>query len=359
MPGHLGHKLLNAFGIQPQLEPHLPGHGLVQNDERSLSTHGNNGTYPRLARLSDGSILSAYTRWEGPTRVLKVGRSTDGGQRFTDWGEVTRGTGDVDNMFLLEVTPPGTILAAFRNHDLGPSGPAWFRITVCQSHDGGKNWTYLSQAAEKGAPFGLWEPFMRIGRQGEVQMTFSQEFAHDDQRTMMVKSYDQGRTWTTPVCIAGAEERLRDGMTGIAQTTDNGREALVLVFETTRYGTFNLEAVISYDDGASWHCRHIVYAPPRGRNAGSPQIASFEDGSLVVSFMTDEDVIGPNWPGLSATKVVFAGPPRNGQMRWSKSRLVSPEPSIWPGIFALDAHRALVTYDHCGPKCKTITWQPK
>lgn len=359
MPGHIGQKVLNALGRQTPLEPHLPGEGIVHDDERFLSTHGNNGTYPRLAKLSDGSILSSFTRFEGPTRVLTVARSTDGGQHFRDWGEVTRGNGDVDNLFLLEVTPPGTVLAAFRNHDLGPSGPTWFRITVCQSTDGGRNWTYLSQAAEKGAPLGLWEPFMRIGRQGEVQMTYSQEFAPDDQRTMMVKSYDQGRTWSQPVCIAGGQERLRDGMTGIARTWDNGREALVMVFETTRYRTFNLEAVISYDDGASWQHRHKVYVPPTGRNAGSPQIASFADGSLAVVFMTDDDLHGVNWPGRAAVKVVFAGPPRDGRIHWSKPRLVSREPSLWPGIMALEGHRLLATYDYGGPKCRTITWRPK
>ena len=367
MPGRFGQKILgalgDALGVEIAIEPQLPGKAVIRNDEHLLSAHPENGTYPRLAKLSDGSILSSYTHFEGPTRFLKVARSTDGGGRFTDWGLVTQGNGDVDNMYLHEVKPPGTVLAAFRNHDLGPHGPTWFRITLCQSRDGGRTWSYLTQVTEKGRepgfPLGIWEPFMRTGRQGEVQLTFSQEFAPDDQRTMMTRSFDQGHTWTPPVCIAGAEERLRDGMTGIAETHDNGREALVLVFETTRFGKFNLEAIISYDDGNSWHCRHIVYTPRQGRCAGSPQIASFADGSMAVTFMTDEDILVPAWPGRSETKVVFAGPPRNGRIQWSKSKLVSPDSSIWPGITALEGQRALATFDHGGPKCKSITWGPK
>jgi hypothetical protein len=49
-------------------------------------------------------------------------------------------------------------------------------------------------------------------------------------------------------------------MNGIAKTIDNGREALVMVFETTRYGPFNIEGLISYDDGATWEKRHEVSA---------------------------------------------------------------------------------------------------
>ena len=359
---HFGKKLLNTFlggddGHQTPLDPQLPGHAKILNDERFLSPGGQPGTYPRLTRLSDGSILSAYTHFEGPTRHLLVARSTDNARHFVPWGDVTAGQNDVDNMYVIEVYPRGTILAAFRNHDMGLTGPKWFRITVCRSTDWGRTWGYLTQAAEKGPPFGIWEPFMRIGVHGEVQMTFSQEFAPDDQRTMMVKSFDQGQSWTQPVCIAGAEDRFRDGMTGISRTVDNGREALVMVFETTRYGPlFNIECMISYDDGNSWHCRQQIYVPPHGRSAGSPQIASFADGSLAVVFMSDNSVLFPRWPFNAAVKVCFSGPPQNGQLRWTSPKLVSREPSSWPGIIALDGHTVLALYDHGGPKGRSITW---
>lgn len=80
------------------------------------------------------------------------------------------------------------------------------------SFNGGKDWTYLSQAAEKPtAPNGLWEPFMRIGRRGEIQMTFSQELSHIDQDTMFLTSDDRGKTWSQPRPVTGVGEQLRDG----------------------------------------------------------------------------------------------------------------------------------------------------
>lgn len=365
MPGRFGQKILDAFNAHvPHSAPHvphetrpLPGELVVQNDERFVSSQHGNGTYPRLAWLPDGSILSSFTRFNGPSRSLMVARSTDGARSFVDWGEVTVANNDVDNMYVCAVSPPGTVIAAFRNHDLGPSGPTWFRITVCESNDWGRTWHYLTQAAEKPAPMGIWEPFMRIGKQGEVQMTFSQEFTPTDQRTMMVKSFDQGKSWSQPVCIEGAHQDQRDGMTGITRTFDNGREALVMVFETTKFFPhFNVEAVISYDDGNTWQNRHDIYVPPRGRSAGSPQIAVFGDGSMAVSFMTDDDVSDIQWPFRAAVKIAFATAPQDGRIRWTAPRTVCREPGLWPGIFSLDPTRVLVTYDQGGPKCKTITW---
>lgn len=359
MSKHFGQSVLKTFGdLSDKLhssgssDSHLPGKRAFSEGELVLAERG---TYPRVARLCDGSILAAFAQREGGQRVLRVSKSTDGGRTFTPWGEVSRGAGDVDNMFLLEVTPQ-KILAAFRNHDLGPNGPTYFRITVCQSVDGGRHWGFLSQAFEKRPPFGIWEPFMRRGRHGEVQLMFSQEFAHNDQRSMLVVSRDEGRTWSEPRCVEGGKEALRDGMVGIADTKDGGRDALVMVFETTRYGTFNIEAVLSDDDGATWHHRHEVYTPPRGHNAGAPQIASFADGSLVVVFMCDEDAKKVEWTKHAAIKVVFASPPENGKIRWSKPKTLCNGSSSWPGIMPLDHHTVLATYDCGGPKAKTITW---
>lgn len=359
---------------------HLSGSGRVLPDE--LILHHSPATYPRLTRLSDGSILLAFTRFEGPgpnpTRILAVERSTDNGRTFVPWGEVTRCEGDCGNLFLLEVpsgstpTPTPRVLAAFRNHDvIDPKTnrrPTYFRITVCESHDGGRTWTYLTQAAEKPAPMGLWEPFMRIGtgsrgggeEEVELQMTYSQELEPRDQDTIMRVSYDRGQTWSPPTTVTGAGETLRDGMTGIAATTDerDQRPALVMVFETTRHGTFSVESVVSYDDGATWGHRQVVFAPPPGANAGAPQIESFANGGLATVFMTDMDVDdGRKWPKKATVKTVFGGPLVDGKIQWSQPQITCPRPSFWPGIFRLNDTQLWAVCEHgSGIQARVLEW---
>lgn len=355
--------------------------------------HQVQGTYPRLCRLSDGSILAGYTAFAPDgERILSVARSLDEGKTFRPHGEVTRSRGDCDNLFLLELPPArspgggghtntntntdsitGTVLAAFRNHDLDPSGEhAYFRITVCRSTDGGRSWEVLAQAAEKPAPLGLWEPFLRLGPgsdgdgQEDIQLFFSQELAPDDQDTMLVRSADGGRSWTAPAQrVSGAGERLRDGMVGVAKTRDRGdrrgrgesepepepdpveKQVAIMVMETTRTGRYSVEAAVSYDGGNSFSGRQVVYEARRGRNAGAPQIASFADGSLAVVFMTDEDSAAePRWPGGAAVKAVFSGPPEDGKLRWTEPVLVGEAESSWPGIMRVADDAVLAVYEH-------------
>ncbi|QKX55087.1 uncharacterized protein TRUGW13939_02179 [Talaromyces rugulosus] len=377
---HFAEKVMKNLGIKPPKPSHPPGSPaiatgpappntnslIVNQDERSLSVESRfNGTYTRLARLNDGTILAAFA-WYGPDRLhgLKVSKSTDNGQTFMDISEIFRGKAEIDNPFLLEIAP-NHVLAAFRNHDFAhPQGFTVFRMTVYESKDGGYTWTHLSHAVVKQPPLGIWEPFMRIAGGGVLQMTYSHEFAPDDQRSMMVISHDHGRTWSEPRCIEGvAENRFRDGMTGIVPTFDmqENLRVLVMVFETTRFRpNYNLECVISYDDGYTWHHRQPIYNPPKGRNAGAPQIVVFGDGSMAVVFMTNDYAEKSKTGRQNAfIKVVYGGPPRGGKIDWSSPAMVSEPPGFWPGIMALDSQRALAAYEHGGPRVRSITWSPK
>lgn len=346
-------------GDQGSAGPHTAAHVLAGH----ILLHDSPATYPRLARLSDGAILLGFTRSEGSARILTVKRSVDDGKTFQPWGEVTRCEGDCGNLFLLEVpgAPQPKVLAAFRNHDvvdpMTNRRPTYFRITVCESLDGGRTWTYLTQAAEKPAPMGLWEPFMRIGAQGEVQMTYSQELEPRDQDTMMRVSHDRGKTWSAARTVTGVDEKLRDGMTGIAATMDRSRPALVMVFETTRRGTFSVEAVVSYDDGENWGHRQIVYETQKGANAGSPQIEAFANGGLAAVFMTDMHADVRDWPQKSTVVTVFGGPLLDGKIQWLPAEEVCPAPSFWPGVFRLSNSQLLAACEHgMGIRGRILEW---
>ncbi|KAI1774325.1 glycoside hydrolase family 93 protein [Hypoxylon cercidicola] len=323
------------------------------------------GTYPRLARLSDGGILSISSYTDGNDRVLRVARSDDDGATFATISEVARSAGgDLDNGFLLQL-PSGAVLAAFRNHDKNADGAyTYFRITVCRSDDGGRTWTFAAQAAETAASAsgfnGLWEPFMRLGKDGGVQLTYSGELSQTNQETFRTLSYDGGATWSAPVNLRlhGENQQFRDGMQGIAATRDaaSGQDALVMVFEVKDGDFFYVSTVTSYDDGNTWGSRNTIFRPSQ-HNAGAPQIATI-GGNLAVVFMTDEDTTGAlDWPAKADIKMIFSSELRDGQVTWdSQTMQISQDSSYWPSAFQKTSDSIIAVYERGNvPRGRTIS----
>ncbi|KAF7534266.1 hypothetical protein G7054_g6366 [Neopestalotiopsis clavispora] len=347
--------LLLASSLPSSLGMAIP-HNVAALKSRALSTSpasiqtqdSSGNAYPRVTALSDGTLLLGYAHYDGTTHALDILRSTDGGSSFTPYGSVTSRTdnADLDNIFLLEVgsTSPPTVLAAYRNHDKDSSGVyTYFRITVSKSTDGGKSWAFAGQATEFSASssggWGVWEPFMRIGSNGQVQLDFSKELAANNQQTYRTLSSNQGSSWSSPVNLLThpSNVNLRDGMVGIAKVTDqaDGRAALVIVFETTSRGDgiFNIAYAVSYDDGASY---------------GTAGIANKGSNGLAVVFMTDEDSSTQNWPTIAQIKTVTADQLSGGKITWSSPQAVSSGTySHWPGVLSFSG-KILSVYDQGG-----------
>ncbi|KAJ8114100.1 hypothetical protein OPT61_g3934 [Boeremia exigua] len=308
---------------------------------------GRGGTYPRATKLANGSIVGAYTSIQGDNTTILTVRSTDNGVSWQLLGSVDTGpkaTKDVDNPYVHEL-PDGKLLCTFRNHDrASPSTYSFYRITICVSEDGGATWKYLSTpASDPAGPTGNWEPFLQQALDGTLQLYYSRENNPTDQDSLLRRSGDGGKTWTSAQIISGTGLNTRDGMLGVARTSVGSRSK-VAVFETGNPGLgtpFGVWSVRSEDDGASWSSKRTVVYQPSGHNAGAPQIIRVGD-KLVASFGTDED--GGIWPG-GAIKLMVSS---DQGASWADKTIVHEASAYWAGLLALDEKQFLVLYEFKG-----------
>lgn len=323
-------------------------------------TSGQGGTYPRISFLSDNSIIGAFVAFNNGDNVLTLTHSTDQGGSWSVIGTAVSGpsaTNDLDNPFPLQI-PSGRVLLACRNHDFiagsSPRQYTQYRITVLASDDNGVTWSFLSTPAQQAATEvnnGLWEPFMRTAGDGSLQIFYSEEDAADDQNTMMQISTDGGSTWSAPTMVTGDGVTARDGMVGVAPAPGTNGD-LIMVFESVPPGgTFTINAVSSSDDGLTWTSRRQIYSPTgSNNNAGAPQVVNV-GGTLVVSFMTDEDTQDHMWITGAAAKLVTS----TDGVTFGNKLQVFPSQANWPAMLALDGMDLVYVADADGAKAEKIS----
>lgn len=358
------------------------------------------GVYLRAAGSVEDGLYLGYAVREGFAKALRTYRSDDGGDSWTRLGDVARAndnrTREIDNAFplVLAFGFPGTvgggglntsvnstrntntnasvggageeqhhqtrILYAYRNHDrslnntLGvPDNYTFYRLTVSASDDGGESWAFLShidtRPANNGSANlnGLWEPFLRVAADGTtLQAFYSAENDAGDQDSLMRESSDGGMSWGVRRVVSGADRvRSRDGMTGVARLgngDDEDEKRLILLFETTESGRFDMRRVLSPDDGQTWpiDTRARVYDPlDEEKQASAPAGVINVGGVLVAGFMTNE---GTNSSGTVPGDFKVVSSVDDGET-WSESVLIARE-AIWPGLYALGRERFLAMY---------------
>ncbi len=191
---------------------------IAPQDGRSLSWAG----YPRVHSLQDGTHLVTYET-EGNVEIV---RSTDNGATWTKplvvFAKHTRTNAEglstavnMSNGELIELAD-GTLLSAC-NYRPVEAGIVPYSIAVKRSSDKGKTWSEAQIVYEAGTTFndGCWEPAFLQLPSGEVQIYFANEGPYtqsDEQNITMLRSEDQGQTWSEDEVTVCFRAQHRDGM---------------------------------------------------------------------------------------------------------------------------------------------------
>ncbi|MBQ2863371.1 MAG: hypothetical protein IJE84_04270 [Clostridia bacterium] len=305
---------------------------------------GDNGGYPRLENLPDGTLLLASS---SSTSVLRLMRSTDNGKNWGESETIVDYTGtdyNPGNGYLFYDTQTETLFFTYRcpiesTDSSGNVISYTANINYVSSTDGGVNWsepkticTATGPTQETGG--GMWEPtFYRIDGKlrvyyssdvvkynGGVKLNVGTKYERYDttypyspsivtQNIVMHEYNDATGEWSGGVAVFdgytnldrdyGYPEgtvKMRAGMQSITKLNDG---TYAMTIETTKlrdwanYGGTNFPMVIDIcfsRDGVNFtEPRTIVQGHADGYTSAAPWCATLPDGRIAVSFQTDDD----------------------------------------------------------------------
>lgn len=216
--------------------------------------------------------------------------------------------GDHDSKYYripaLDVADDGTIIAlADKRIEHNGDLPARIDVVCRTSNDGGETWSDYIDVVKHNDDGGYGDPALIIDRktgdaicvathgQGLWQATGKDG---DHARIVVMRSKDNGKTWTEPKDITdqifttdSTDTSKAYGITGFASSgrmlqTKDGRIMFVLVVREPKvdnYVPLYAYAIYSDDGGENWKAAPI----PANKNADESKIAELPDGTLLMS----------------------------------------------------------------------------
>ncbi len=313
--------------------------------------YGGGGSYPRMIRLRDGTLLCGFDAALG-ARNARIGvvRSEDGGKTWSSPIVAAELTGyDCANANFIQLEN-GDILLAYRAVQSGVKVDA--KLLCAVSHDNGFTWEPHSTIIETYGRGGVWEPhFILVGDTVAVFYANDSESAvgFSGQQNIEFKLLE-GEGWGEKrIASYGNRTRSRDGMPVVDRLSD-GRYVMVVEATSVAGYVFVVQMKLS-PDGLDWSAPlKTIYVPNRkyaGKKAGAPYVAVLPGDVLAVSFQTDEDATGSG-DGHCTMKLMVSD---DLGETWSQPFEPFPMPdgksAVWNGLYwANDQLFALTSANH-------------
>ncbi len=295
--------LLLIFSACQGEKDHNDQYYYIEWDRASLLRIAEEGGYPRLRRLNDGSFLAAYENRQGD---VVVKRSSNEGVswddpvtayekfEFVDPASSASTVVNIANPEIVQLANGDILLASNlrpRKEGLYP-----FSIALKRSVDKGRTWSQ-AQILYQAAPFfrdGCWEPSFLILPDGTVQIYFANESPYrdsDEQEISMIRSVDNGYTWSENPTTVSFRQGYRDGMPVAIHDGTN----IYLAIEDNLSGQFK-PYIIRSAVGSPWveavrkdspYRYSALRSPlPDTVYAGAPYLIRTENNVYVLSYQT-------------------------------------------------------------------------
>lgn len=295
--------LLLIFSACQGEKDHNDQYYYIEWDRASLLRIAEEGGYPRLRRLNDGSFLAAYENRQGD---VVVKRSSNEGvswddpvtayEKFelVDPASSASTVVNIANPEIVQLANGDILLASNlrpRKEGLYP-----FSIALKRSVDKGRTWSQ-AQILYQAAPFfrdGCWEPSFLILPDGTVQIYFANESPYrnsDEQEISMIRSVDNGYTWSENPTTVSFRQGYRDGMPVAIHDGTN----IYLAIEDNLSGQFKPYIIRSAVDSPwveavrkdSPYRYSALRSPlPDTVYAGAPYLIRTENNVYVLSYQT-------------------------------------------------------------------------
>lgn len=257
-------------------------------------------SYPRIIELANGNLAAIFEHNFG----TYFSKSVDGGNTWSAQQLIVAPQNNIYAMApeIMQATS-GVLIAAYNLRPqpmaTGAYDPAKkFAIAIKRSTDGGQTWGAEKILYQAGHEFknGCWEPSMVQLPSGEIQLFFSDEGVYtssNEQNISIIKSNDDGVTWTTSPQIASFSRNYRDGMPSPVYEAKNSR--ILFSIEDNSAGAEFKPSIISLpqpwsgqavDAVSSNRNRLLINELAKTVYAGAPYLRIFPNGTYAVSMQS-------------------------------------------------------------------------
>jgi BNR repeat-like domain len=253
--------------------------------------------YARLTQLFDQSLLAVYEA-DGTTVCVK---SKDLGTTWSAPVIIAPKANGVSMSVpdILELKDHSILVCYNPRPGRGATGKK-FGIRTLKSYDGGATWRdeRLLYEADYAFQNGCWEPSAIQLPSGEIQLFFSNEgdyLTSNEQNISLVRSRDNGLTWSKTREIVSFRPGSRDGMPSPI-LLQNGKEIVFAIEDNgfTNFKPYTIRSTVknnwSGTVGASGPDRNYAFAEPIADSiyAGAPYLRQLKTGQTILSYQGTE-----------------------------------------------------------------------